>query len=81
MSTRLADLLDLREVLQASILATPPDKRAPLAGQLRGTLAEIEALESRAAKVGDPVDELASRRVARGAGTASDQGGAVAIPY
>ena len=74
MSTRLSDLQSLRETLMASLAQVPADKRAPLAGQLRGTLAEIEALESRAAKVGDPIDELGARRAARGAGPAAYQG-------
>ncbi len=73
MSTRLADLESLRETLLASIIAAAPDKRAPLAGQLRATLAEIEVLESRVVKVGDPVDELGARRAARGAGPAAGQ--------
>ena len=74
MSTRLEDLHSLRATLLESLKLSPPDNRAPLAGQLRATLSEIELIESRVAKAGDPVDELAARRVARGAGPAAHTG-------
>jgi len=67
--SRLGDLQRLREVLLESIDEAPADKRAPLAAQLRATLAEIESLDEDA-KAGDPVDEIAKRRAARRAGTA-----------
>lgn len=52
-----------------SIDDAPADKRAPLMGQVRAILAELDELELKAAKGGDPIDELASRRAARGAGS------------
>jgi hypothetical protein len=71
MGTRLADLQQLRVVLLDSLEAVDADKRAPLAAQLRATLSEIEALESQGSKAGDPVDDLAARRAARGASATS----------
>lgn len=77
---RLKALAALRDVLAESITAAEPDKRAPLAARLTDVLEQIEKLTP-AAKVGDPVDEIAKRRTARGAGsakssarTASDKG-------
>lgn len=67
---RLEALIDLAEVLKASIAASDPDKRAPLAAQYRATLAEVAELEREAGKVADPVDEIAARRSARGGATA-----------
>lgn len=43
--SRLEDLKDLRRVLLDSIEAVEPDKRAPLANQLRLALREIAELE------------------------------------
>ena len=43
--SRLDDLKDLRRVLLDSIEAVEPDKRAPLANQLRLALREIAELE------------------------------------
>lgn len=71
MASRLEALRDLAEVLRLSIDGVSdifPEKRAPLAAQYRATLAEVAVLEAAAAKeVGDPVDEIAARRAARGA--------------
>lgn len=68
--SRLEDLTRLRGVLWASIEAADVDKRAPLAARLESVLEQIERL-SPSAKVGDPVDEIAKRRAARGAGSAT----------
>lgn len=68
--TRLEALADLAEVLRRSIDYVNPDfpeKRAPLAAQYRATLAEIALIESAQQKAGDPIDEIAARRAARGA--------------
>jgi hypothetical protein len=67
--SRLSALEALRDVLAVSIVAADPDKRAPLAARLTDVLEQIERLTP-AAKVGDPVDEIAKRRTARGAGSA-----------
>ena len=64
---RLSKLRALEPVLLASIEGAPPDKRAALVAQYRATLAEIDGLEANVAKAGDPVDEIAARRAARGA--------------
>ena len=67
--SRLDDLRNLRSLLLESIDEAPADKRAPLAAQLRATLAEIDSLDE-GAKAVDPVDEIAKRRAARRTGTA-----------
>jgi len=67
--SRLATLQALRDVLAASIIAADPDKRAPLAARLTDVLEQIEKLTP-TSKAGDPVDEIAKRRTARGAGSA-----------
>lgn len=72
MSSRLEDLNDMRELLWESVKQADPDKRAPLFARLESVIEQIEKL-SPAAKVGDPVDEIAKRRSARGAGSAPDQ--------
>jgi len=69
---RKAALEALRDVLAVSILAADPDKRSSLSAQLTVVLAQIEALQPKA-KAGDPVDEIAKRRSARGAGSAKSQ--------
>jgi hypothetical protein len=71
MASRLERLQSLADVLEMSLTEAEPDKRGPLAAQLRGTLADIATLESDDAKAGDPVDEIAKRRAARGAGSAA----------
>lgn len=71
MSTdRLAKLRRLEAVTFESINEAPSDKRAPLIGQMRAILAEIETLDADTEKAGDPIDEIAARRSARGGATA-----------
>lgn len=66
---RSEELEALRVLLWDSLQAVDADKRAPLANQYRGTLAELAELTKGSGKVGDPVDEIARRRAARRAGT------------
>lgn len=64
---RLDDLRNLRELLLESLDECPPYSRAPLAAQLRATLAEIDELAA-TAPVDEPknaLDELTQRRAAR----------------
>jgi len=68
--TRKDDLEALRDLLWLSLQQADPDKRAALAAQYRGTLAELADLTKDAEKVGDPIDEVAKRRAARGGATA-----------
>ncbi len=68
MPDRLADLERLREVLWESLEAADPEKRAPLAARIESVLVQIETLTPQA-KAGDPVDEIAARRSARGGAT------------
>jgi len=63
--SRLDDLKNLREVLIASIDEADADKRAPLANQLRATLAEIEDLEGAQHVVGGNVSPIAAAIAAR----------------
>jgi hypothetical protein len=67
---RLTKLRALEGVVLASIEGAAEDKRAPLVAQYRALLAEIESLSKSAEKAGDPVDEIAARRSARGGSTA-----------
>ena len=67
MSARLDDLKAMRELLWTSVNDAEPDKRAPLFARLESVIEQIEQL-SPTAKAGDPVDEIAERRAARGAG-------------
>ena len=46
-----------------------PDKRAPLMGQWRALSKELAELAEASGKGGDPIDEIAARRVARGGAT------------
>ena len=78
---RLSKLRALEPVLLASIEDAPPDKRAALVAQYRATLAEIDGLEANVAKAGDPVDEIAARRAARGAVAAPVSDRTTANPY
>lgn len=75
--SRLRALEALRDVLAKSVLDADPDKRASLAARLTEVLEQIEKLTP-VAKVGDPVDEIAKRRAARGAGSSASAGGASA---
>lgn len=72
MATRLEDLTTLRDLLWDSIRLADPEKRAPLAARLESVIEQIETLTP-SAKAGDPVDEIAKRRAARGAGSAKSQ--------
>ena len=68
MLSRLDDLRNLREVLIASIDEADPDKRAPLANQLRATLVEIDELAGVEPVVGgnvSAIEEARARREAR----------------
>ncbi|MET0887293.1 MAG: hypothetical protein ABWX92_12685 [Mycetocola sp.] len=62
----------MRTVLWDSINAADVDKRAPLFARLESVIEQIEKL-SPIAKAGDPVDEIANRRAARGAGSTPNQ--------
>lgn len=75
--SRLRALEALRDVLATSVIQADPDKRAPLAARLTEVLEQIEKLTP-VAKVGDPVDEIAKRRSARGAGAGPSKGRAAA---
>lgn len=72
MATRLEDLTAMRELIWTSLSEADPDKRAPLFARLESVIEQIEKL-SPIAKAGDPVDEIAQRRSARGAGSTSHQ--------
>ena len=67
MADRLSKLHALEPVVLESIEYAPADKRAALVAQYRQLLAEIDTLEANVMKAGDPVDEIAARRAARGA--------------
>lgn len=70
MADRLSQLEALRDLLWESLSQADPDKRASLAAQYRTTLAELDVLAKDAGKAGDPLDEIAARRSARGVPTA-----------
>lgn len=72
MSARLEDLAAMRELLWESVKQADPEKRAPLIARLESVVEQIDKL-SPTAKAGDPVDEIATRRAARGAGSASSK--------
>jgi hypothetical protein len=67
---RIDDLKAKREFMWDSMQLADPDKRAPLMNQWRALDASIAELESKTEKTGDPVDEIAARRAARGGATA-----------
>ena len=67
---RIDDLKDARTVMWDSITLADPDKRAPLMNQWRALEATIAELEAKTEKTGDPIDEIAARRAARGGATA-----------
>lgn len=71
---RLDALSTLRDDITGWLQDCPLDRKAALVAQYRATLAEIDELTPEQAKVGDPIDEIAARRAARGAGPAKDQG-------
>lgn len=67
---RIDRLREASEVMWSSILDTDAEKRAPLMNQWRALEATIAELAANSDKVGDPVDEIAARRTARGGSTA-----------
>ncbi len=68
MTSRLDDLEAMRELLWESVQAADPEKRAPLFARLESVIEQIEALTP-TERVGDPIDEIAARRAARGGAT------------
>jgi hypothetical protein len=66
---RLAELRELYAIARDSIAEAAPDRRAPLIARAESLAAQIEAL-SPTEKAGDPIDEIAARRAARGGATA-----------
>jgi hypothetical protein len=71
--SRLDDLRQLRDDIQAWLPETPIDRRAALVGQYRATLEEIEKIEPAKAEA-DGIDEIARRRNARRASPAPASG-------
>jgi len=67
---RIDELMTARDLMWDSIVEADPDKRAPLMNQWRGLEATIAELSRESEKTGDPVDEIAARRTARGGSTA-----------
>ena len=55
----------MRELLWESVKQADPDKRAPLFARLESVIEQIDTLSPNE-KAGDPVDEIAKRRAARG---------------
>lgn len=70
MADRLADLLAAKALMWESVEAAPVDKRGPLMAQWRALESDVAALEAELGKAGDPIDEIAARRAARGGATA-----------
>lgn len=70
MASRIDDLREKRDFMWASMQETDPEKRAPLMNQWRALDETIAGLEMKSEKAGDPVDEIAARRSARGGATA-----------
>jgi hypothetical protein len=68
--SRLSDLEALRDDLLDWMQDAPVDKRAALVAQFRATLEEIDELTPKE-RVGDGIDEIAARRVARRSVTAA----------
>lgn len=66
--SRLDDLKKLREVLWTSIVEADPGKRAPLVARMESVIQQIDDLTP-SEKAGDPIDEIAARRAARGGAT------------
>lgn len=69
MTDRATELADMKTLVLESIQAADPDKRAPLVNQWRALEASIAELAAGEEKPGDPVDEVAARRAARGGAT------------
>ena len=68
--SRIDELKAAQKVMWESIVSADADKRAPLMNQWRALEATIAELESQVQKAGDPLDEIAARRAARGGATA-----------
>lgn len=68
--SRIDELKSKRDFMWESMQQADPDKRAPLMNQWRALDATIADLESATEKAGDPIDEIAARRAARGGATA-----------
>ena len=67
---RIDDLREKRDFMWESLQVADADKRAPLMNQWRALDSTIAELESKSEKAGDPLDEIAARRSARGGSTA-----------
>ena len=67
---RIDDLRAARDLMWMSLSEADPDKRGPLMNQWRALEATIAELEAKSEKAGDPIDEIAARRSARGGATA-----------
>lgn len=65
---RLSELRSLYEITRASIDAADPEKRAPLIARAESIAKQIDDLAP-SGKAGDPIDEIAARRAARGGAT------------
>lgn len=65
---RLSELSTLYAITRESISAADPDKRAPLIARAESIAKQIEDLAP-TEKTGDPIDEIAARRSARGGAT------------
>ena len=66
--TRLERLEALRDSLELTLHGDVGARdQATLSREYRAVMAEIATLEESKAKAGDPVDEIAARRAARGA--------------
>lgn len=68
--SRIDELKAARDLMWSSIAEAPAPARAPLMNQWRALESSIAELESESKKTGDPVDEIAARRSARGGSTA-----------
>lgn len=68
---RLRTLRDLRDMLAVQIDGCDSNRDfVALSGRFQSVLAEISDLAKNSEKAGDPVDEIAARRTARGSSTA-----------
>lgn len=72
MADRLTELEAAKDLIWSSMLEVNPDypeKRAALMAQWRALEADVAKLQAEVGKAGDPVDEIAARRTARGGAT------------
>lgn len=68
---RLAALQDVRDLLARQIQDCDSNRdMAALVARFQSVLSEISELSAAAGKGGDPIDEIAARRAARGGSTA-----------